>query len=47
MILESESTSRSVGHPLLAVNVTGVIQVFDFTGNVCINPPHVIVLEYL
>ena len=34
IILESETTSRSAGIPVLAVNVMSVIQMFEWTGDV-------------
>ena len=34
IILESESTHRSKGHPVLAVNSNAVVQVFEWTGEV-------------
>ena len=36
IILESESTSRSPGIPLLALNAVSVIQMFEWTGDVSI-----------
>ena len=34
IILESESTSRSPGIPVLALNAMSVIQIFEWTGDV-------------
>ena len=34
VILQSESTSRSPGIPVLALNVMSVIQLFEWTGDV-------------
>lgn len=36
IILESESTHRSKGHPVLSVNSNAVVQVFEWTGEVCL-----------
>ncbi len=36
IILESESTSRSSGIPVLALNAMSVIQMFEWTGDVSI-----------
>lgn len=37
IILESETTSRSPGIPVLALNVMSVIQMFEWTGDVSFN----------
>ena len=36
VILESEGTQRSRGYPVLACNVTALVQVYEWTGDVSI-----------
>ena len=36
VILESEGSQRSRGYPVLACNVTALVQVFEWTGDVSI-----------